>query len=1310
MEKKNPGKKSSANTVNNTIEINPKLDDNASSLKEAASGTVVLGWGRMNPITTGHEKLINKIKQVAQDERAVAQVYLTQSEDPKKNPLSYNDKIKLAQKAFGNMIVKTKAKTIIQVMQELQKKFKEVILVVGSDRVQQFDTLLNKYNGKDFTFDNIDVVSAGERDPDADDVSGMSASKMRELAKDNNLAKFKQGLPKGLKSSASAVFDMVRAGMQLAEELEAENVLIEAVLTQQQRRKRAMIMRKYKTKIAAARKRAMRRAATMDKLKTRARKKAINIIRKKVAGSKGLNYAELSPGEKMIIDKKVEKRKAAIDRIAKRMIPQVRRADLMRLSGKKVSEDFDMEFENFMEETQASNTLKPRYHEARKKDGTMKFDGRFRPFKKKEPVDEDVERTKATHKREKEQLKQQHKDEMIDAKMRELRMKSLEDWVETDKEILEWIDVLSTEMFETIENDENKLVEALAKKADKAGVDYDTIELVYNLGMHEWREGESNTPQQLGFATVNRFITSEDKHAMLEALTEGVNDPGIFKAVFLAGGPGSGKSFIVGKTALTTFGLKLINSDDAFEAQLKKAGLSTTPEDIFSDKGQEIRGRAKALTKTKQKLALDGRLGLVIDGTGKDYDKIAKQAAMLRGMGYDTAMIFVNTDLDTAQARNEKRDRTLPAAVVEKMWKDVQKNIGKFQNFFGRHMYIVDNSEGANWEGAVNSAYKRIGAWVKEGPSNPTAKGWITQAKALRGIKEEVELDEAKRPITKDAVVKILIKRGNNPKVAKDMVEKEFASAVKRHPQATAAKIAEIIRVVAEEVDLDEAFENFTQGTEIDENWAVKKVNKVLFKGKYAKAAQALKALIDRKAKEAGGLKKMKHSPEYYAARVLQTTAGGQYLDARELAKMVGEEYQIDEKIAHELDPKKTLKHAMKDAIAAKDRDMDGDVDELDKPGVATPDEITGAEKENLTKKYFANRKKEAQHTKVGVAYEAYGDMDRGTPSLTKKYVKDTPYQVIPNGVTKQKDGTYTESDELFVTTNRKKPKSFREMNEGVTTTTGDTHTPHRTWTAPKPHEEHDEVHTQQQAPHGAYPDHVHKMLNHLADKDNYHSAMNKAKTITVNKMNVKKMSNTDASSSKPVQLDKEKDTRVRKQFASGKPMQKPIVLHDTHTGHMHLLAGNTRLTHNTHGNHPGAGKTPVHAIQYDSSKHREMNEEVSQKQIKDLEVFADRLLNKFDIDIEFTRHFADRMNDSRNNPEIKIAELQQLFKKIAKQKGTNIKQNADAEVVLKDIQKDLNLPVVIKYRKDTDEFEVVNKTIMRKKNFTTPNKTIEYK
>lgn len=121
------------------------------------------------------------------------------------------------------------------------------------------------------------------------------------------------------------------------------------------------------------------------------------------------------------------------------------------------------------------------------------------------------------------------------------------------------------------------------------------------------------------------------------------------------------------------------------------------------------------------------------------------------------------------------------------------------------------------------------------------------------------------------------------------------------------------------------------------------------------------------------------------------------------------------------------------------------------------------------------------------------------------------------------------------------------------------------------------------------------------------------------------------------------------------------------------------------------------------------LEEQVSRQQIKDLERFADRLLDKFDVDVEFTKHFADRMNDSRNNPEISVTELQKLFKKIAVAKAVRIKQNPNSEVVLKDIQSDLNLPIVIKFNKRQDEFEVVNKTIMRKKNFQTRNKVLRY-
>ncbi len=119
------------------------------------------------------------------------------------------------------------------------------------------------------------------------------------------------------------------------------------------------------------------------------------------------------------------------------------------------------------------------------------------------------------------------------------------------------------------------------------------------------------------------------------------------------------------------------------------------------------------------------------------------------------------------------------------------------------------------------------------------------------------------------------------------------------------------------------------------------------------------------------------------------------------------------------------------------------------------------------------------------------------------------------------------------------------------------------------------------------------------------------------------------------------------------------------------------------------------------------INEKVSRKQLNDLEKFADRILAKFDIDIEFTRHFLDRVNDSRNNPDITIAELQKLFKKIQKHKGLGIKDAEGTEVVLKDIQSNLNIPVVVKFK--NGEFEVTNKTIMRKKDFKTPDKVLKY-
>ena len=213
-------------------------------------------------------------------------------------------------------------------------------------------------------------------------------------------------------------------------------------------------------------------------------------------------------------------------------------------------------------------------------------------------------------------------------------------------------------------------------------------------------------------------------------LQEGVYDPNIFKAIFLAGGPGSGKSYVVRRTT-GGLGMKVVNSDDIYEKMLKDAGLEASPEDIFSDKGQEIRLKAKATTKRMQGNFLQGRLGLIIDGTGKDYDKIASQVQGLKKIGYETYMIFVNTSLDTAQERNRMRSRTLPETQVDAMWKDVQKNIGKFQSLFGNSgMIIVDNNDAG--EDVFNKVWKRCMMLVKKKVTNHIAKRWMNSELAKK--------------------------------------------------------------------------------------------------------------------------------------------------------------------------------------------------------------------------------------------------------------------------------------------------------------------------------------------------------------------------------------------------------------------------------------------------------------------------------------------------------------------------------------------------------------------------------------------------
>ena len=211
----------------------------------------------------------------------------------------------------------------------------------------------------------------------------------------------------------------------------------------------------------------------------------------------------------------------------------------------------------------------------------------------------------------------------------------------------------------------------------------------------------------------------------LKQLQEGLYDPNIFKAFFMAGGPGSGKSYVVRKSTGGT-GLKIVNSDEAFERLLKKAGLSLKMPDDELIPRDKIRDKAKVLTGKRRDNYVEGRLGLVIDGTGKDYGKITKQASDLKQIGYDVYMIFVNTSLDVALANNKKRARTLKDNIVKDSWNAVQKNMGKFQNYFGgKNFIIVDNNEVDKDGKLFDACFKRVKALLSNKVNNRVAQRWI---------------------------------------------------------------------------------------------------------------------------------------------------------------------------------------------------------------------------------------------------------------------------------------------------------------------------------------------------------------------------------------------------------------------------------------------------------------------------------------------------------------------------------------------------------------------------------------------------------
>jgi len=421
-------------------------------LEEAKkSKTAVFAFGRFNPISTGHELLANRVADVAKEHGGKAIIVASATTDSKKNPLKVVDKVKYMKKAFAGVEIyaanKFSPATFMGVAKALDKDYDNLIMVAGSDRIAEYTKILNAYNGKEYNYKSIKVISAGERDPDAEGVTGISGTKLREAAAKNDFKKFRMGTPKSL------------------------------------------------------------------------------------------NDADVKTLMKLVKD------------------------------GMKLKENINLDF--------------------------------------------------------------------------------------------------------------------------------------------------------------------------VEFLSEGVHDKGIFKAVFLAGGPGSGKDYVLSNT-LDGHGLTEINSDKALEYLMDKEDLDKRMPSSEEKQRNEVRGRAKNVTELRQRLALHGRNGLIINGTGDDPEKIKKIKDKLESLGYESSMIMVNTADEVSQQRNIERGqrggRTVPENIRKEKWESVQAARPALAKMFGQNYVEFDNSEDLRQAPPdvveaktkeMQQIFKNVQKFVGKPPKNDYAKTWV---------------------------------------------------------------------------------------------------------------------------------------------------------------------------------------------------------------------------------------------------------------------------------------------------------------------------------------------------------------------------------------------------------------------------------------------------------------------------------------------------------------------------------------------------------------------------------------------------------
>lgn len=490
------------------------------SFSEATTDTAVVTFGRMNPPTVGHLALVEKMLSISLNERAQPLIFLSHSYDPKKNPLAYEEKLSLVKQAFGEeFVAESDARNMFDMLKEVNQRFNNVIIVVGEDRIKDLERITSTYNGKDFHYESMKVVNAGLRDPDADGIEGMSASKMRELAVEGNLTEFREGLPSQLHASAEVIINMIREGMNLSEELNKifETYLDEAgVLSVAGRRKKAIAARKYKSRLKIARKRVQRRIALNPRLKKRTARASIRIMRNRLAGGRGKSYSKLSAQEKSSIDRRVRARKNIVTKLSTRLLPQTRRKEFSRFkSFREAADHINSNFESMLNEGAG---LWHNIHKKRKegrpmrkpgsegaptkqdfKDASESYTGMSGPAYGKPKLGYTGDRVVKG--------KKGYDEYMAQAKKR--KEKKGDSTAEAHGDQLEHGEIITQESYQLSE----KALQSLISKAEKTEMSISSIIEYYIDGVLSHKSEEEGTFEQAGFKRVNEAIAKGKTNA-----------------------------------------------------------------------------------------------------------------------------------------------------------------------------------------------------------------------------------------------------------------------------------------------------------------------------------------------------------------------------------------------------------------------------------------------------------------------------------------------------------------------------------------------------------------------------------------------------------------------------------------------------------------------------------------------------------------------------------------------------------------------------------------------------------------------------